>query len=70
MAYLALADFLPGVGRDGIQRIPKNRKPSEDPAELAASAKELARKLPWLHQSASEAQQLMRELRDCGFFAE
>jgi hypothetical protein len=64
--YLALADFLPGVGGEAIERLRDDDAPITA-EQTAAFVRELEKKLPWLNRSATEAQQLMRELRDAGF---
>jgi hypothetical protein len=65
--YLALADFLPGVGEQAIRRLRGSGDGPGNALEAAAFIKDLERRLPWLNRSATEAQQLLRELRDSGF---
>ena len=65
--YLALADFVAAAGGweanrvDGCERSPRSAEEAE------AFLRELEHRLPWLNRSATEAQQLLRELRDSGF---
>lgn len=65
-AYLALADFLPGVGARPILRARDDEDPAASAEQIAAFMTELEKKLKWLNRSATEAQRLMRELRDAG----
>jgi hypothetical protein len=66
LAYLGLADFLPGVGAEPILRSRGEENPPVDAEEIATFMKDLEKKLKWLNRSATEAQRLMRELRDAG----
>jgi hypothetical protein len=66
LAYLALADFLPGVGARPILRARADEDAPADAEQIAAFMTELEKKLKWLNRSATEAQRLMRELRDAG----
>jgi hypothetical protein len=66
LAYLALADFLPGVGARPILRARGDEDRPANAEQIAAFMTELEKKLKWLNRSATEAQRLMRELRDAG----
>lgn len=65
--YLALADFVAGAGGWEVNRMNGSGLGPQSAEEAAAFLRELERRLPWLNRSATEAQQLLRELRDSGF---
>lgn len=68
-AYVALADFQPGVGDEPISR-PGPSDPLEQDPDMAGFAAQLERTLPWIQRSADEYRQLVQELKDAGFMAE
>jgi len=65
--YLALADFVAGAAGWEANRMNGSGLGPRSAEEAAAFLRELERRLPWLNRSATEAQQLLRELRDSGF---
>lgn len=67
MAYLALADFQPGVGSQRIHRIMEAPIAGEDPGARLLG---LEKRLRYLERSATETQRLVRELRDSGLLGD